>query len=47
LLEAGILFVNDVQLAFATNDLTVYAALFDGGSYFHLVLFFGLICIGN
>jgi len=35
LLEARILFVDDVQLAFATNDLAIDAALFDGGSYFH------------
>jgi hypothetical protein len=35
LLEARILFVDDVQLAFATNDLAIDAAFLDGGSYFH------------
>jgi len=35
LLEARILFVDDVQLAFATNDLAIGTALFDRGSNFH------------
>lgn len=45
LLEARILLVNDVQLAFATNDFAIDAALLDGGSNFHnLFLYaFGLI----
>jgi hypothetical protein len=29
LLEAGILFVNNIQLAFATNDLAICATLFN------------------
>jgi hypothetical protein len=29
LLEAGILFVNNIQLALATNNLTICAALFN------------------
>ena len=35
LLEAGILFVNHIQLALTTYNFTVDAALFDGCSYFH------------
>jgi hypothetical protein len=35
LLKAGVLFVDDVQFAFATNDFAIDAALLDGGSYFH------------
>jgi hypothetical protein len=40
LLEAGILFVNDIQLTLATNDLAINAAFFDGCSYFHFDSFF-------
>jgi hypothetical protein len=29
LLEAGILFVDHIQLAFTTNDLAIHAALFN------------------
>jgi hypothetical protein len=39
LLEAGILFVNNIQLAFTTNDLAINAAFFNGCSYFHIVCF--------
>ena len=35
LLKARILLVDDVQLAFATNDLAIGTALLDGGSNFH------------
>jgi hypothetical protein len=35
LLEARILLVDDVQFSFATDDLAIDTALFDGGSYFH------------
>jgi hypothetical protein len=39
LLKAGILFVDNVQFAFATNDLAICASLFDGCSYFHFLSF--------
>ncbi len=35
LLKAGILFVNNIQLAFAANDLAINTAFFNGCSYFH------------
>ena len=35
LLKTRILFVDDVQPAFTTDDLTIDAALFDGCSDFH------------
>jgi hypothetical protein len=35
LLEAGILFVNNIQLALAANDLAISTAFFNGCSYFH------------
>jgi hypothetical protein len=35
LFETRILFINNIQLAFAANDLTIGAAFFDGCSYFH------------
>jgi hypothetical protein len=37
LLEAGILFVNNIQLAFATNYLTINTAFFNRCSYFHFL----------
>jgi hypothetical protein len=37
LLKAGVLFVNDVQFAFAAYNLTVNAAFFDRCSYFHFI----------
>ena len=40
LLEAGVLFVDDEQLAFATHDLTICATLLDGCPDFHNVLFY-------
>jgi hypothetical protein len=43
LLVTRILFVDHVQLAFAAYDLAIFAALFDGCSYFH---FFKLLAIG-
>jgi len=39
LLKAGILFVNDIKLAFATNNLAIRATLFYGRSYFHIFYF--------
>jgi len=39
LLEAGILFVNDIKLAFAANNLAIRATLFYGRSYFHKFYF--------
>jgi len=35
LLKARVFLVDNVQNAFAANDLTIGATLFDGGSYFH------------
>lgn len=35
LLKAGVFFVDNVQLALATNDLAIDTALLDGGSNFH------------
>ena len=40
LLEARILFVDDVQFAFATDDLAIGTALLNGGSYFHNLFLF-------
>ena len=37
LLEAGILFVNHVELAFATHNLAVYTSFFDRCPYFHFL----------
>jgi hypothetical protein len=39
LLEAGILFVDHIQLSFATNYLAISAAFFNGCSYFHFFAF--------
>ena len=39
LLEAGILLVDDIQLALPSHDLTIGAALFDGCTNFHKLLF--------
>ena len=39
LLEAGILFVDHIQLAFTTNDLAICTSLLDGCSYFHKISF--------
>ena len=39
LLEAGILLVDDVQLAFPAYDLAIVAALLDGCPYFHVLYF--------
>ena len=36
LLELGILLVDDVNAAFAANDLTIDGAFFDGSSNFHV-----------
>lgn len=44
LLEAGVLLVNDEQLAFATHDLTICATLLDGCPDFHNVLFYLCRC---
>ena len=35
LFKAGILFVNNIQLAFSTYNFAINAALFNGCSYFH------------
>ena len=35
LLEAGVFFVDDVQLAIATDNLAIHAALLNGGFDFH------------
>jgi hypothetical protein len=40
LLEAGILFVNDIQLALATHDLTICTTFLDGCSDFHFDSFY-------
>jgi len=37
LLEAGILFVDNIQLAFPANDLAINAAFLNGCSYFHFI----------
>jgi len=37
LLEAGILFVNYIKLAFSANDFAVGATLLNGCSYFHFL----------
>jgi hypothetical protein len=42
LLKAGILFVDHIQLALATNDLAIGAALLDGRSYFHFFKLFAI-----
>ena len=50
LLEARVLLVDDVQFAFATDDLAIGTALLDGGSYFHNLFLFAyelIIYIGN
>jgi hypothetical protein len=44
LLEAGILFVNYIQLALSANNLAVCATLFDGCSYFHFFKLFAAGC---
>lgn len=43
LLKAGILFVNYIQNALATNNLAINTALFNGCSYFHDLLFISKI----
>ena len=40
LLEAGVLLVDHIQLAFPAYDLAIVAALLDGCPYFHVLLFF-------
>ena len=35
LLELGVFLVDDVDFAFATDDLTIDGTLLDGGSYLH------------
>jgi hypothetical protein len=42
LLKAGILLVDDVQLAFPPHDLTIFTAFFDGCTYFHCSLLLAL-----
>jgi hypothetical protein len=39
LLKAGVLLVNNIQLALPSHDLTIGAALFDGCTNFHKLLF--------
>jgi hypothetical protein len=41
----GILFVDDVQLAVAPDDLAIRAAFFNGSSYFHLTCSFYLFAL--
>jgi hypothetical protein len=38
LLEAGILFVNNIELAFSSHDLAIGATLFNGCTNFHNVV---------
>ena len=42
-LELGVLLANDIQAAFASDDLAILAALLDGCLDFHIYEFF--ICI--
>jgi hypothetical protein len=39
LLEAGVLLVDHEQLALATHDFAIHAALLDGRSDFHILCF--------
>jgi len=39
LLEAGVLFVDHIQPSFPAHDLAIGAALFNGCSYSHKILF--------
>jgi len=46
LLEARVLLVDHIQLAFPPHDLTIGAALFNGCTYFHdesFVFFIGIM----
>jgi hypothetical protein len=40
LFEAGILLVDDKQLAFSLHDLAINAAFFNGSSNFHCLFFY-------
>lgn len=40
LFEAGILFVDHIQASFPSHDLAIGATFFNGGSYFHISLFY-------
>lgn len=42
LLEAGILFVDHIKLAFAANDFAINTAFLNGCSYFHIFFSFEL-----
>jgi hypothetical protein len=39
LFEAGIFLVDDIQLAFAANDLAINTAFFNGCPHFHVSSF--------
>jgi len=43
LLKARVFLVNDIQYAFATNDLAINATLLNGGSNLHDVWLFVII----
>ena len=47
LLEAGVLLVDHVQLALATHDLAIRAALLDGRSDFHILCFASAVHAGG